>query len=67
MVSALRCDNECERVSKMKDKFARKAIVFIARLILRFVLEHDTILSNDEYATLGYLSGGDFSVLDGEG
>jgi len=49
----------------MKDEFARKAIVFIARLILRFVLEHDTILSNDEYATLGYLSGGDFSALDG--
>lgn len=51
----------------MKDKYARKAIVFMARLILRFVLKHDTILSNDEYATLGYLSGGDFSVLDGEG
>lgn len=50
----------------MKDGFARKAIVFMAKLILRFVLENDTILSNDEYATLEYLSEGDFSVLDGE-
>lgn len=49
----------------MKDGFARKAIVFIAKLILRLASEeHDVILTNDEYMTLEYLSDGDFSVLD---
>lgn len=50
----------------MKDGFARKAIVFMARLILHLVLESHVILTNDEYMTLEYLSNGDFSVLDGE-
>ena len=50
----------------MKDGFARKAIMFMAKWILRLVSESDAIITNDEYMTLEYLSGGDFSVLDGE-
>ena len=50
----------------MKDEFVRKAIVFMAKLILRLASESDAIITNDEYMTLEYLSEGDFSVLDGE-
>lgn len=48
----------------MEDRFVRKAIVFMAKLILHLASESHVILLNDEYMMLEYLSDGDFSVFD---
>lgn len=50
----------------MDDKFARKAIVFMARLIFRLERQGKIYLSKNENTIIEYLRNNDFSVLDRE-